>query len=405
MPLRILKITILFIVSALILAFANTNSTPASISIGAGNTLSASVGILVLSAFAFGVLLALIGASLYAARSYFRERSMKSTLAKKELLQKELIQAQQLQRSTSSLHVQKKYRQLIQKNSDSLLLRIEFIRALIAANDFSLALNEITAAKKIEEAEELFFLAACCYEKLGNKVAELESLVMSLSHFPQSIATLEKASQLSFELGRFDDCLVYLDSLADLQKPSIQHQRLSIDAQASIIIRDTTDETSRAEKLLTLVMRHDNSAVALKELARIKQKEGQFDESAQCLVRLFRITHEIAHMKNAISLWLKNGKSQEALSALHTWQRMSEVSQKSLVSIEIAKAHMLLGQDHEAFDVLDDLDKSGSLPELQKKEVAILRALLALRRRDSTGTALAITEIEKISLRAGNEKF
>jgi tetratricopeptide (TPR) repeat protein len=399
---QIIKISFLLILAALVVAFAHLNPTPATITVGAGNILSSSVGVIVLSAFALGIFCALLGASVYSIRGYFRERSMRQALSRTEALQLEMIDAQSLVRYGAAPAIEKKYRTLLKKNPDALLLRLDFIRALIAQRDFLPALSEIAAAKKIQDSEELYFLAAQCYEALGNKSAQLESLVGALTLAPTSIPALEQAATLSFQLNRFEDCLIYLDTWREIDELPPAAQRLVADAKASIIIRDATSDDDRSQKLLAFVVQYDNAALALQELARMKEAQGSFDEAAQCLVRLFRLSNDSDHMQHAVTLWLKHGKGEEALAALHTWQRMSNGDSKTTVSIALAKAYMLLGQDHEALDKLEALSGDGSLPDLQQKEVGILKALLALRRRDASGTALAINEIEKISLHAAN---
>jgi tetratricopeptide (TPR) repeat protein len=400
---QIIKISFLLILAALVVAFAHLNPTPATITIGAGNILSSSVGVIVLSAFALGIFCALLGASVYSIRSYFRERSMRHALNRTEALQLEMIDAQRLVRYGAAPVIEKKYRTLLKKNPEALLLRLDFIRALIAQHDYLPALSEIAAAKKIHDSEELYFLAAQCYEALGNKSAQLESLAGALTLTPTSIPALEQAATLSFQLNRFEDCLIYLDTWQELESLTPAAERLVVDAKASIIIRDSNSSDDRAQKLLAFVMQHDNAALALKELASLKEAQGNFDEAAQCLMRLFRLSNNTDDIQHAVTLWLKHGKSEEALAALHTWQRMSNGDSKATVGIALAKAYMLLGQDHEASDKLESLSVDGLLPDLQQKEVGILKALLALRRRDASGTALAINEIEKISLHAAND--
>ena len=403
MPLRIVKVIFLFIATALVLAFANVNSAPTSLSIGDGNTIHASVGALVLGSFAFGILLALLGASLYAARSYFRERSLKLALKNREQIEKQLLELRSLARGAPEKEIEKKYKALVKQAGVVPFARLEYSRWLIAQGKAQQAIIELTEARKIGgESSELLFLTADAHKALGNQTAALETLSIILTHEPDSLYALEQASLLSFTLTRFEDCQMHLQSLQEVRKLTIKEHALLRDAEASIIIRDTQSKSERAEKLLTFAMRND-SAVALEALATLKEQEGAFDESAQCMMRIYKIQNNAAWIKKAVHLWLKNGKASEALSALQTWERVAVGDEKIAATIELIKAYMLLGQEYDASKTIELLQNDKNLSELQLKELSVLRALIALRQRDASGTAVAIQEVERLALRAGND--
>ena len=405
MPARIIKLIILFSVVALSIYFVSINNASVTVAIAPGNSITASVGTLVLGAFAFGIFLAFVAASVFALRSFFREQGFKRREKKRLKIEEQIIDARETARTEDLKTSRKKWRNVLAQNQDSLAVHLQYCEFLLNTCDSTSASDLHTAITAIDEAKKLFpdsievhLLASKAQNLLGNKTASLDNLAVVLSKKPLLQPTLD-AALLSYELNRFEDCLEYLERAHEISPATENNTRLRSDALAGIIIRDKYQDDDKRTALINHLVSCPQSCVALKAVAELQINAGMVKDSAESLWRLFKLTNNIEDLRKARSVWLSGGYVDNAISAVKTFARDSKEEQAWLANLELAKTYLLVGQDLEASALIEKLQTQPYSSLIHNaKEIAILKAMIAYRARDAHASALAFQTVERLEL-------
>lgn len=400
MPIRIIKLCLAIAIIAMAIYFVSVNNTSTTVTIGAGSAVTASIGTIILSSFALGLLLSFFAASVFAIRSFFREQGFKQRERKRIELHESVVQLREMERAGPSAMIEKRYQKLLKTHPQELLTHLEYIRFLIHhEHRYMEALKHIADAKKTFDSPELYYLTVECHEGLGNKASALEALSVIIHHAnQQNPATIRKAAVLSFTLNRFEDTIEYLTRLNVFESFAQSDKQLLADAHSSIIIRDESNAEIRLKKLTDYLSKNDQSAVGFAEASELQQGFGLLNEAAESLMRRFKITGDISSIRSARGLWIEAQNGKAAISAMNSWIRMAATpAEQYSAEIELAKTYILLSQDDEAFKVLEGIqNRSSGLPTELKKEIAILNAMIAYRGRDAGAAQRAFAEVEQL---------
>jgi hypothetical protein len=405
MPARIIKLILLFSVVALCIYFVSINNSSVTVAIAPGNSITASVGTLVLGAFAFGIFLAFVAASVFALRSFFREQGFKRREKKRLKIDESIIEAREIAKTEDLNTSRKKWRSILAQNQDSLAVHLQYCEFLLNSCDSSLPSDLNLAVAAIDEAKKLFpdsievhLLASRAQNLLGNKTASLDNLAVVLSKKTLLQPTLD-AAQLSYELNRFEDCFEYIERAHELAPANEKTVRLRSDALAGIIIRDKYQDDEKRTALINHLVSHPQSCVALRAVAELQLNAGMVKDSAESLWRLFKITSDISDLRKARSVWLSGGYVENAIAAVKTFARDSKEEQAWLANLELAKTYLLVGQDMEASNLIEKLQTQPYSSNINNaKEIAILKAMIAYRARDAHASALAFQTVERLEL-------
>ena len=417
MPIRIIKLCVLITAVGLAIYFVSLNSNPATITVGAGSSVTASTGTIVLTSFALGLLLAFLAASIFAIKGFFREQGFKKREKKRLELQAEIIALREAARSETSATTEKRYQKLIKRFPQELLAYLEYIEFLLnfgkktpSESRAVEALKIIAESKQTWDAVELLFLSVEAYEQLGNTSSALEALSLiihrndaaELNRSAGPVNLIRKAATLSGSLLRYNDALEFLQTLSEYTRLTSSDIQFQTDMQSAIIIRDESDEEARLKKLFELLKKQDQSVVGLTEIARLQEKFGMYSEAAESLTRLFKLNGNIDAVRSARTMWLNQGNPQAAVAVMKQWIRSETVDAKKVVAqIELAKTYLLLSQDDDALKTLEEavVNQSGkTLATDLQKEISILKAMIMYRKQDARGAQLAFSEVESLTL-------
>ena len=237
---RLLSILILVAVAVYIVI---VNRETATFTLGGSWSTSANLGVLLLSSFSFGILVASIVALFFGFRSWLRERKLYSIDRQRQSFIEGLIKA----RSISASHEWRKARDywlsLSRKDPSDIIAQIEISRSLENSGELSEALRAIeTVRSSHPENIEVLFRAFELQKQLGNSTAALDNLALILGKQP-CLRAASEARTLSENLGRIADALEYHEQCISLG----EHPDISSPIEMSLQFKLLLQSASKKE--------------------------------------------------------------------------------------------------------------------------------------------------------------
>lgn len=399
---RITRLLILCFLIGLSIYFVSINSDEVSVSVSGQNSVKASTGVIVLFSFAFGLIVATIAAGILAIKGYFREQGFLRRERYKALQDEAILQGRSLVASGELKRAKLSFEKLISKDHKNALLRLELSSVFEKMKDPMSALKILDEARvEFPNNEEVLFKTASLHESLGNLTASIDTLALLISKKASPLA-IRTARDLSMQLNRFEDALLYNDRLKEAEGNSPDTKEMMGTIKANILIRDLAHKhEDLTAALMDHVMIFEKCVVAFKELAKLKLSEGKADEAAQCLQRAFRANRDPALIREARNIWFSHGYRDKTVSSIKTWVREAEGKEEFDARLELTKTYLLIGQDSDASYEIDLLEREPFAQSYDaKREIAIIKAIIAYRSRDTLRSIEAFREVESLELEA-----
>lgn len=398
---RINRLVAALLIVSVSIYFVTRNRDDITVSISPNNTISASVGVIVLAAFAFGIIAATLAGALMAFQSYMRERKLLAVEKQRLAFERIIMKARALSASGELQRAREQWEHILKRDPSHTIARIELSRILERDGRIQEALKVIDAARAaVPENVEVLFRAAELQNTLGNKTAAIDNLALILYSEPNARAA-RLARDLSVELERIGDAIEYNTRLESIEGLTDEVQRSYGDLYTKRILADHTgDSEALKTALFTHLRKYPASSEALERIADIHLFEGMPDDAAQYLVRAYKISQNRSLMLRARTIWIEAGLPDKAISLMKSWTRDAAPVDAAGAHIELAKTYLLAARDPEAAETLQRLEQDSKifLTEQSRKEIAILKALIAYRSRDSLESASAWREVELLEL-------
>lgn len=404
---RITRLLILCFVAGLCIYFVTINQKEITLAVSDQNSLTASSGIIVLAAFSLGILVATLAGALYAFQGFLRERKLLKNEKLKALYDQAILEARSFSASGDYKRAKLAWEKLISKHPNDLLPRLELAEVYQKLGEHQQALKALDEARQLfPHNDELHYRAASLHTNQGNLTAAIDNLALIISQNGSSRA-VKSARDLSITLQRYEDALEYNERLKEIEGGSPQIKETVGDLRALILIRDLKNKPEELSSALTKhLMSFERSIPALTELSKLKLAEGCPDEAAQCLHRAFKVSLDSAHIREARTIWLNHGFKDKALSSIKTWVRDAIGCAALEARLELAKTYLLIGQDSDASYEIDQLEReSYAQTHEAKRDLAIMKAIIAYRSRDSLRSIEAFKEVEVLELEQNSIKY
>lgn len=271
-----------------------------------------SIGLAIIVAVIFGILMATLVASYFAFRSYLRERALKSSLKFRTTILSKIHEARGANAAGNYDSARIIWEQIIKKDSANPIARLEVAKNLEQANDLASAISSIDIARRHNpENIELLIYAAELHTKNKNLTAALDHLGLVLKKTRSKKIALQ-AAELAAELGRFDQSTEYLNLFDQFggHAPEVAAR-----IEYKKLISETADRPDDLYRgLHDLTKRFPQSKDALSHLGTIEADNNRFDAAAQYFIKAAKLSGQLSDWTKAIDVWVKAEKPDRALA-------------------------------------------------------------------------------------------
>ncbi len=311
---RIRKLLVLLIIVGISAGIIVLNLEPVTFTYAPGQTVTAVGGVIHLTIFFLGILVAGAFGLAFGIKAYLRERGLQNKERRRQAFYKSMLEARGYLALDDWRKAQDCWESVIKKDPTDIIARVELSRSLEGAGRLQEALKVIDAARAADPTNvEVLFRAADLNLVLGNKTAAIDNLALILYHQPNPKAAA-LARDLSEELGRVQDAIEYQKRLENLGVSErakeihtrLQYQQLSLEAD---------QEGNLLERLRKFQSKHPEFLPATEELARREALDGNVDQAAQLYVQAARVSGERKYWNEAAKLWIENRMVDRAVSA------------------------------------------------------------------------------------------
>lgn len=353
---------IAFIVAAAVF-LVTQNSQQVSLQLASGSALDTSLGVLVLLVFGLGMALALLIASAYTMRGYFRERSLARQRDRLNTLVASLSEALDHEAAGEWRKARNILVSTLRREPSFALPRLLLARVLAASGETQEALDILEDARRHHpENVALLMESAVLLERNGNTSAAFDHAALAARRMPAP-RTLEHAARYATSLERFEEALNYVDELSRLTPESHEERIATLELQRAL--RNTSGEDEEA--LLAFVERYPHFAPGLQTLAARRSASGAHREAAKLFSRAAQLTSDRAVLEEAVEAWLRAEDPEAALSSARAVMAESrddtEVFGARLVLI---RTLLRLQMHEEAAGALEEARRQ--LPRLSQEE-------------------------------------
>jgi tetratricopeptide (TPR) repeat protein len=384
------RLIVALLLVALAVVVTLSNSEPASIRLGSGFQVTTYAGVIYLAVFASGAIAASLVGLYFGVKGYLRERRLVAA----ERARQQFFELFVTGRNTMASHEWSKARgtweQILRKDPDNVIARVELSRCLESLGDSREALRVLDSTRASSRRNaEVLLRAAELNRQLGNNTAAMDNLALVVSDTP-SERSLVLARDLSEEMARIDDALEYQNELERLgfTEPGAKVVRARL--TLAQILRDAPDATTLRETLLGFVRRNPTFVPALEKLAQIELDRGAYEEGAELLVKSAKASGG-AHEKwqRVIDLWLHEWpgdprkKAERALSAARASTQDVRGTGRIRAELTVVQTLLSLNKAEEALRIINELptlaakDNSVVTPELDHMMLTLKGACLA----------------------------
>ena len=379
---RLLSILALIFISLYIVI---SNRESATFSMGDSWSITANLGVLLISAFSAGLLFSSIIALFFGFKAWLRERKLISQDKQRQAFLDGLVEARGLLAAHEWSKSQAIWQGLIRRDPTKSVARVELSRSLEHGGDVSEALRVIESVRAEQTDNlEVLFRAFEIQKLLGNKTAAIDNLALILGKNPSLRAAIE-ARTLSEELGRIADALEYHEQCIELGEDRESSSRHGAELQLKLILQDSQkDKELLGKELIGFLKRYPESVSGHLALAKLEQERGNNQEAAQSLINAAKAGAGLSAWNDAAALWLNQGRPEKAIAAA----RSAAQGTSGLARIEAllfrCQLHLGLNNAEEAEKTLSELkeytaQQSLTLPHQLLTKTESLNALTAYR--------------------------
>jgi thioredoxin-like negative regulator of GroEL len=282
-----------------------TNSDNATIRLGPNLTLTTYAGVIYIAVFAIGCVAASLVALFFGLKGYLRERKLRAAERAREGFYKTFERARNLMASGDWAAARDLWEQIIHRDEENVMARVELSRCLEALNDPREALRVLDATRASSRASsEVLFRAAELNRKLGNKTAASDNLGLILTEAPSRKA-LELARDINEELGRIGDAIEFQNELEKIGYTSEDADGARRRLTFAQIVSESQGDTVLRDALSGFVKRNPAFVPALEKLASLEVARGDVESSAELLVKAAKAAKgDVSKWQAVVDLWL-----------------------------------------------------------------------------------------------------
>ncbi len=356
---RFNRLLVVLCLIAISLYIVMLNRDTVTFSIGGAWAITANLGVLLISAFSAGLLVASMIALLFGFKAWMRERKLLSLDRQRQNFIDGMVRARNLSASADWEKARDLWHSLSRRDPSDIIGRLEYAGALEKDGEYSEALKEVESVRADHpENIEALFRAAELQKFLGNGTAAIDNLALILSRQPCLKAATD-ARALSEKLGRISDAIEYHEqcvTLGESHDSAVQHGAV---LQLKLLLQEGAQKDSETvrKELIGFLKRHPNVVEAHQALARIAQKNGQNEEAAQALINAAKSGAGVEAWNEAAALWLSDGRPEKALAAARAAAQGTSGVKKVEADLFRAQLHVGLSQAEEAEKVLETINE------------------------------------------------
>lgn len=357
------------------------NPDTVAVRFGRETLVSAPLAIVLLTTFSFGVVFTFFFAFIREMKGYWRERRLKDENRKREFSYKQMLKARAQLALGEFGNAENDWRNILNRNADDIVARIELSRSLEGDGDITEALKVIDAARAYDPTNlEVLFRAAELNLALGNKTAAIDNLALVLYHNPSAKAA-RMARDLSEALDRVEDALEYQRTLARLGYPGDDADAVVARLEFKQLKKNSSsDHPQLRTDLRKFVRSRPDFVPGLYELAQLELEDGNLEETSKLLLKAARVSKEPKYWEEAARLWIKAGQPDRAIAIANSGCDQVEGPAKVNSEIERIKLYLALNMNDEAKESITNLTNSILGSELESDE-NLARTLLILKGR------------------------
>lgn len=379
------RFIVLVLVVGIAIYITLTNSETATIRLGSSNAITSRAGVIYLGVFATGCFFSIIIALFFGAKSFFRERTLRTEARKQRELVTSFTAGKDLMAVQEWRAAQDYWEDVLSHDAANPVARVELSRCLEMLGDIDEACRVIDSAR-VQGMQSAGILARASelHQKLGNLVVAKDNLALVAKTQPSKFV-LENLRDLHTALGDFSEALSVQDTLDRLGFGDTTGEN----PRASILLkrlRTTTSQLEQSSGLSDLLKRYPSFVPALQFAASQASDNGDVELSAELLIRIAKATKLSKDWKAVIDLWLNDTTlSQERkLKGALAVARTATKSQEGLnrLEAELQLIGVLLTANHldEAELLLNQFDMLASkhtptLPQRLRQRFLIYKGL------------------------------
>ncbi len=300
-----------FLIAAILVSVALyitlTNSEQATIKLGPRISLTTYAGVIYIGVFALGCIAASIVALFVGFKGYLRERRLKSAERSRQHFFKQFEKARNLMASGDWAAARDLWEQVIHREPENVIARVELSRALEGLGDNVEALRVLDATRASSRAStEVLFRAAELNRKLGNNTAAADNLGLVITEAPAKKA-LELARDICGEMGKTSEALAFQDELDRIGYNSDENMEARRKLHFAHLVQDSHGEAALRDGLLAFIKRNPTFAPALEKLAAIEIGRGNVEESAELLMKAAKNSNgDLSKWRAVVDLWINS---------------------------------------------------------------------------------------------------
>ena len=270
------------------------NQDSVTVTYAPGKTISGQIALILIYAFALGVLVSTIVAFILGAKLRLRNRKLFRQVKVTQDHMKQIEDARGQLALGDYVGAQEQLSRIIQKDPDNIAARIELAETHQRRGDLAGALHVLDQAR-IEQKKnvELLLKASEINAALGNHTAEFDNAALILQIKPRSRFALERVIASSVQLGRLDEAIAYQGELARTlsgDEYSAAQVRLA-ELELRRAVRDGQSDTGSLRKGLETVLRnHRDFPPALNLLAEVELADNNADAAVKLWKKSFALT-------------------------------------------------------------------------------------------------------------------
>ena len=314
-----------FIILACVVGFAlfiaGLNSDPITITLGPSLSTKTTSGILLLSSFTCGVVIAGLVGLFFSLRSYLRERRAVNALTYNIKVKDEFINAVALTSEGSLNLAESELVRLKKKNPDDVLIAKELSYVKEKKGDIKGALSVIEELRQRHINSPILLLKASrLYSLIGNSTAALDNLLL-LSRSNSSVIIAEKAREEAIKAKKFEEALEAqkkVESAINDNKEEVLNKRALIETE--ILVKkasfDNTDPEDVIHGIQSLLRRAPTCGHAYSALRDQFKKLNKYNEAAELGAKAGRLTMDLGLLKESSEEFISLQQPAKAIAAI-----------------------------------------------------------------------------------------
>jgi thioredoxin-like negative regulator of GroEL len=262
------------------------------------------------------------------------------------------------------------WEQIIHREEENVIARVELSRCLEALNDPREALRVLDSTRASSRSSaEVLFRAAELNRKLGNNTAASDNLGLILKTAPSRKA-LELARDINEELGRIGDAIEFQSELEKIGYASDDTGDARRRLTFAQIVTESTSESALRDSLTGFVKRNPTFVPALEKLAALEISRADVETSAELLVKAAKAAKgDVSKWKAVVDLWLHATQGEFSRRAERAIAAARSASQDTKGRVRL-EAELLLIRTLLAANRFQDAERAiDALPSLAEREL------------------------------------